>query len=154
MSVKRRLLGIGVTLAERMAKQTYNRSQKYVPIDTGALKRSGRVNRAGARGWQVTYGLRSVVNPKSKTPTSQYAGPVEFGHPRMASAVKRHVVKSHHRILKGRGQSVRRHWVKRYTRQMPAVRGRYYLTRAYEETQADVARFTRDAAGKFARGGG
>lgn len=154
MSVKRRLLGIGVTLAERMARQTYNRSQKYVPIDTGALKRSGRVNRAGARGWQVTYGLRSVINPKSRTPTSQYAAPVEFGHPRMARAVRRHVVKAHKRIVKGRGQSVHRYWVRRYTRQMPAVRGRYYLTRAYEETQADVARFTRDAAGKFAKGGG
>lgn len=151
MPVRKRLLGIGLTIAEQAAKQVYNRSQRYVPVDTGALKRSGRFHKRGAVGWEVTYGARRVLNPRTGTPTSQYAGPVHWGHPAQAQSVKRHVVQSHRRVIKGKGQTVRRYWVKRYTRQVKEQRGRLYLQRAFEETINDLARFTRDAAGRFAR---
>jgi hypothetical protein len=151
VTVRKRILGIGLAVAEQAAKQTYRRSQRYVPVDTGALKQSGKFHKRGAVGWEVTYGAKRVLNPRTKQPTSDYAGPVHWGHPNQAQNVKRHAVKAHHRTIGGRGQSVKRYWVKRYTRQVKAVQGRLYLQRAYEETINDMARFTRDAAGRFSR---
>lgn len=72
---------------KELVERIYEESQMLVPVDTGALKESGRVEqtgmtRFGSSGeWAVIYGSDEVVNPKTGRPTSEYALVVHETHP-------------------------------------------------------------------------
>ena len=111
----------------RAIDEVFDISQVWVPVLTGDLKRSGRVDKTD-EGGNITYNVH-------------YAAKQEFGlEPGATEGVTRHRVKAHGRRAKGKKVLVTTHFRGPFTRTYRrGLEGKLYLTRAFRRILPDLA---------------
>lgn len=121
--IRKRLQLIGQQIVEDLAERTYALSQKYVPVASGALKRSGKVRKYKNGSSAVVY-------------TARYARVIEYGRDGGTESVSGYAVKRHRRMMQGKSILVKRHHVAAFRRKTGRRDGVHFLQRAYEQTIA------------------